>query len=197
MAIAGIDDPALRRAFIEETEDLHAKMGQALMALERDNANAEVMNEAFRCVHSIKSESALMGFEKLSALAHSMEDVLDRVRSGALPLDRAVMDLEFAGFDRVGEMLAAIGAGDTDGATATDDVLRGLSEAAARAGGAAAAPVAQSSGMAASTTLGASTTLERPRRPCSTSSSAASSRRHATGARPSTFFGCVSPKGSR
>jgi two-component system, chemotaxis family, sensor kinase CheA len=135
MAIAGIDDPALRRAFIEETEDLHAKLGQALMALERDNADAEVMNEAFRCVHSIKSESALMAFEALSALAHAMEDVLDRARGGALALDRAVMDLEFAGLDRVGEMLAAIGAGGTDGGVAAGEVLRGLSEAAARAGG--------------------------------------------------------------
>jgi two-component system, chemotaxis family, sensor kinase CheA len=136
MAIAGVDDPALRRAFIEETEDLHAKLGQALMALEQDNANAEAMNEAFRCVHSIKSESALMAFETLCALAHAMEDVLDRARGGALALDRAVMDLEFTGLDRVGEMLAAIGAGGTDGVVAAGEVLRGLSEAAARAGGA-------------------------------------------------------------
>jgi two-component system chemotaxis sensor kinase CheA len=133
VAIAGIDDPVLRRAFSEETEDLHGKLGEALMALEQDSSSAAHLNEAFRCVHSIKSESALMGFEKLSALAHAMEDVLDRARGGRLALDRPVMDLLFAGLDLLGAMLTAVGAGSGDGSVAAGTVLEGLHAAAGRA----------------------------------------------------------------
>jgi two-component system, chemotaxis family, sensor kinase CheA len=137
MAIAGIDESGLRRAYFEEAEDLHAALGRALLALEQDTAASEHLHGAFRAVHSLKSESAMMGFERLSRLAHGMEDVLGKARDAALALDRAAMDLLFAGADLVGELLAAAARGESEAGVETDSVLAGLTML---AGGRAAMP---------------------------------------------------------
>jgi two-component system chemotaxis sensor kinase CheA len=88
-----------------------------------------LINEVFRLTHSLKSESALMGFATLSTLAHRMEDVLGLARAGTLALGKPVMDSLFAGSDLIAEMMAAIAAGGSDADFATGEVLEGLSAA--------------------------------------------------------------------
>ncbi len=86
-----------------------------------------LVNEVFRLTHSLKSESALMGFASLSELAHRMEDVLGLARDGSLSLEKPVIDSLFAGADLIAEMMAAIAQGGSDADSATARVLRGLS----------------------------------------------------------------------
>jgi two-component system chemotaxis sensor kinase CheA len=126
MPIAGMDETKLRSAFLEEAEDLCAKLGESLLALEQSGGGREPLNEAFRLIHSLKSEAALMGFAKLSELAHAMEDILGLARDGKAILDRGVIDLLFAGADLIGEMLGAVSRGVSDGGITTDEVVRGL-----------------------------------------------------------------------
>ena len=130
----GIDESRLRRAFLEEADELSQKLGASLMSLDADRANAQLVNEVFRLTHSLKSESALMGFGVLSELAHRMEDVLGLVRSGALPLGKPVMEAVFSGADLIAEMMSAISRGGSDAEFATAAVLGALSTAAGGAG---------------------------------------------------------------
>jgi two-component system chemotaxis sensor kinase CheA len=127
--MSGIDETRLRRAFLDESEELSQKLGESLMALEADQANAGLVNEVFRLTHSLKSESALMGFTTLSELAHRMEDVLGLARDGSLTIGKPVMDSLFAGADLIAEMMAAIAKGGSDADSTTTDVLQGLSAA--------------------------------------------------------------------
>ena len=127
--MSGLDETRLKRAFLEEAEELSQKLGVTLMALEADRSNAKLINEVFRLTHSLKSESALMGFATLSTLAHRMEDVLGLARAGTLALGKPVMDSLFAGSDLIAEMMAAIAAGGSDADFATGEVLEGLSAA--------------------------------------------------------------------
>ena len=64
--LPGLDESKLLRAFLEEADELLEKLNQSLLQLEKDTENPELINEIFRLTHSIKSESALMGFSKLS-----------------------------------------------------------------------------------------------------------------------------------
>jgi two-component system chemotaxis sensor kinase CheA len=123
----GIDESRLRRAFLEEAEELSQKLGESLMSLDADRTNAQLVNEVFRLTHSLKSESALMGFGVLSELAHHMEDVLGLVRSGALELGKPVMEAVFSGADLIAEMMSAISRGGSDQEFATSTVLAALS----------------------------------------------------------------------
>jgi two-component system, chemotaxis family, sensor kinase CheA len=126
MAAAGIDEARLRRAFLEEAEELSQKLGDSLMALESERDNAQLVNEVFRFTHSLKSESAMMGFTVLSELAHRMEDVLGLARENRIPLVPEVMERLFAGSDTIAEMMGAIGKGGSDADFNTAEVLQGL-----------------------------------------------------------------------
>jgi two-component system chemotaxis sensor kinase CheA len=129
MAAYGVDETRLLRAFLEEAEDLSQKLGDTLLALETDRGNAQLINEVFRLTHSLKSESALMGFANLSELAHRMEDVLGFARDGTLQLERQVMDGIFAGSDLIAEMMTAVGRGGSDADYDTGRVRAALSAA--------------------------------------------------------------------
>jgi len=127
--MSGPDESRLRRAFLEEAEELSDKLGESLVALESNRADAGLVNEVFRLTHSLKSESALMGFSSLSAVAHRMEDVLGLVRAGTLALGKPVMDGLLGGSDLIAAMMSAIATGASDTGFNTAEVLAALSEA--------------------------------------------------------------------
>ncbi|MFQ6063589.1 MAG: ATP-binding protein, partial [Methanosarcinales archaeon] len=68
----------------------------------------DILNELFRVAHSIKGNSATMGFSEMSKLAHSMENVLDKLRSGELSVSDKIIDLMFKSLDILEEMLELI-----------------------------------------------------------------------------------------
>ena len=111
---ADIDEQRLLRAFLEEAEELLEKLNHSLLGLEKDTTNPRLINEIFRLTHSLKSESALLGFSRLGELAHRLEDVFDRIRAGGLSLTRPLMDAVFSAADLVHEMIARISAGQSD-----------------------------------------------------------------------------------
>ncbi len=127
MALAGIDEAKLRRAFLEDADELAQKLNQSLLLLESEPDNRDIVNEIFRLLHSLKSESALLNFNVFSELAHKMEDVFDRVREGELTLEKPVLDLIFAGSDLIADMLTAITRGSSDAGFDTSSVVGGLS----------------------------------------------------------------------
>jgi len=121
-----IDYNKLKRAFIEEAEELLEKLNAALLSLEAERENIDLVNEVFRLTHSLKSESALMEFSNLSKVAHGLEDVFEKIRSSELVLSRQIMDMIFAGFDAMHEMLNRINLGGDDSGFNIDSVLREL-----------------------------------------------------------------------
>ena len=143
------DDSRLRRAFLEEAEELSDRLGESLVTLESNRGDAGLVNEVFRLTHSLKSESALMGFTSLSSVAHRMEDVLGLARSGKLALEKPVMDSLLGGSDLIAAMMGAIGKGGADTGFPTADVLAALSTA----GGLKAAPAAAPSSAGQSGTV--------------------------------------------
>ncbi len=126
-AAPGPDDGRLRRAFLEESEELVQKLGESLSALEASPESRELVNEIFRLTHSLKSEAALMGYTSLSGLAHLMEDVLGQIRSGDLALSRDVLDRLVAGADRAAVLMNEISQSGKESESGAEDVVTGLS----------------------------------------------------------------------
>ena len=126
LGVTGSDDARLKRAFLEEGEELVQKLSESLTALERSPDN-DVVNEIFRLTHSLKSESALMGYASLSRLAHAMEDVLGMIRGGTLALGKDVVDLLVAGADRSAVMMSEISREGRETEAGTSDLVHDLS----------------------------------------------------------------------
>jgi two-component system chemotaxis sensor kinase CheA len=133
-----IEERKLRRAFLEEAEELLEKLNGALVELERQPGNAQLVHEIFRLTHSLKSEAALLDFTHLSEVAHRLEDVFDRIRSGSLELTRPLLDTIFSASDIIHELVRRIGSGQGDGGVELTSLL---SELAVGAGLMSATPV--------------------------------------------------------
>jgi two-component system chemotaxis sensor kinase CheA len=96
------------------------------------------VHEIFRLTHSLKSESAMIGFANLSELAHRLEDVFERLRSGALLLGRELLDAILGASDLIQEMVTRVARGEGDEGVDTRLMASELSRLAGIAGGRAA-----------------------------------------------------------
>lgn len=84
--------------FRTESREHLAEIDTALLALERD-ADAAQIAVLFRSTHTIKGMAASMGYTAVEAISHSLETLLDALRSGARSLDADVIALLFDGTD--------------------------------------------------------------------------------------------------
>ena len=86
------DGGAFREIFFEEAQE-HLDSSEAiLLRLDTEAPDADDLNAIFRAVHSIKGSAAMLGFEEIAALAHVFENLLDLLRKGERPLERADVD---------------------------------------------------------------------------------------------------------
>lgn len=93
---------SIKLIYFQECEELLLAMEEGLLAMERGEADSEVINAVFRAVHSIKGSGGAFGFIALVAFAHVLETVLDHVRSGKLAPGPDVMKVLL----RAGDVLA-------------------------------------------------------------------------------------------
>ncbi len=97
--------------FLSESRTHVTAINHHLLELERGGSDVAV-EELFRAAHTLKGMSAAMSCEGAAGLAHSMEHLLDRLRSGALTLDDPLMEALFDGADALERTIAAEIAGD-------------------------------------------------------------------------------------
>ena len=99
--------------FVEEAREHCSRISDGLLTLEKSPGDAEMLNGLFRSAHTIKGSSRMMKLSGVTELAYKMEDVLDAVRGGKIPLTTSASDTLFRGVDALLAMLERITAGDT------------------------------------------------------------------------------------
>ncbi|HJZ85400.1 MAG TPA: response regulator [Polyangia bacterium] len=104
-------DADMVEPFIEETGQRLDGLAQKLLRLETAPHDLDLVREILRDLHTVKGSSAFVGLRKLNRVAHTSEDLLQRVRDGALPADRAVIDALLGAGDVMREILERAAAG--------------------------------------------------------------------------------------
>jgi two-component system chemotaxis sensor kinase CheA len=104
--------------FIEEAKDHIKNMNNALLALEKNNADITPLNELFRSSHTLKGMAATMGYDKLAEFTHMLEEIMDRIRDGKMAMDVSVINLLFKSVDTLEKFIESILRQNID---ATDD----------------------------------------------------------------------------
>ncbi|MBV9086891.1 MAG: Hpt domain-containing protein, partial [Acidobacteriaceae bacterium] len=66
----------LREVFFESAQEQLQSLNDQALALEKNPAEAELLRDIRRTVHTLKGDSAAVGFGDLSTLAHELEDAL-------------------------------------------------------------------------------------------------------------------------
>src|SRR3569832_1472213 len=79
-----IDLTQLHDAFFEESFEALDSMEAALLKLDIGAPDKELINTIFRVAHSIKGGSATFGFSDIASFTHSLETLLDALRSNKL-----------------------------------------------------------------------------------------------------------------
>jgi two-component system chemotaxis sensor kinase CheA len=115
-------DPSIG-VYVEETRELLGELERGLLELEQNPADMDRVDTCFRAMHTIKGGGAMFGFEEISRFTHDVETVLDRVRSGQLPVTRELLSLTLAAKDHILALLETPGEKPGPDLTAASDAL--------------------------------------------------------------------------
>ena len=120
------DIDELTEVFVEESLEIVENLNKDVLELEKCVGNAEVnrdlVNNIFRYVHTLKGNSGLAGADKLRDLAHKLESLLDRLRKEKMALTPVMVDVLFAGIDRIGAILQEV-ISNSDHGVVIDDLI--------------------------------------------------------------------------
>ena len=101
-------DVGMLGEFVTECADLVDEAESALLDLEQNPNDDELINTIFRAFHTVKGTSAFMGLDPISDFTHSVETLLSMVREDDLPFDQATADITLESVDMLKKMLAVV-----------------------------------------------------------------------------------------
>jgi two-component system, chemotaxis family, sensor kinase CheA len=104
--VEGLDD--IVEEFLVESHENLDQLDQDLVALEQDPRSRDRLSSIFRTIHTIKGTSGFLAFNRLEEIAHVGENLLSRLRDGALELTPTRTDALLQMVDTIRALLAAI-----------------------------------------------------------------------------------------
>lgn len=120
------DQEALQKTFLAEAEDNLSAMEDGLLALEGRPQDPELIHTVFRLAHSLKGDAGCAGIHHVRDFAHVLEDLLDGVRHGTLPVTAGLISTLLRASDTLRAMIAGAAAGRRELTPAEEDVLSEL-----------------------------------------------------------------------
>ncbi len=99
--------------FLSEAAEIVEQLGGHLLRLEeqakKGSLDPDIMNAAFRAAHSLKGIAGMFGADRVGALAHRLEDLLDGLRMGRVKPGPSVLDVLFEGVEALDALVAEVG----------------------------------------------------------------------------------------
>ena len=118
--MTGTDPSAI---FRQEAQELLEQLELALLDLEHEPNNSDLIDSAFRALHTVKGSGAMFGFDAVAAFTHHVETAFDLVRKGKVAPSRELIAVALAAKDRMRLLIEQPGTTDT---AAGDAILRDL-----------------------------------------------------------------------
>ncbi|MEJ2635087.1 MAG: chemotaxis protein CheA [Calditrichia bacterium] len=76
--------PEMIKQFVQDSRELLEGLEQDLLSLEKEPANPDLIESAFRGLHSLKGNAGFFGCLDISQICHRAESFLDEVRNGRI-----------------------------------------------------------------------------------------------------------------
>jgi two-component system chemotaxis sensor kinase CheA len=108
--MSGRSDPS--QAFREEAAELLVSLEESLLSLEETPDDRDLLDTAFRALHTIKGSGAMFGFQEAAAFTHHLESAFDRVRKGELAPNSRLISIALAALDHIRTLIEAPGSAD-------------------------------------------------------------------------------------
>jgi len=146
-----MDMSQYRDLFVSEARGHIEAFNGLLVQLEKGGADQDTVNELFRHAHSLKGMAATMQFQPVTGLAHQMEELLGKLRSGEFCTTPTMIDLLLEGCDRLAGMVTLIDDGSDDALCDANELITRLTAfSPAASGSPAPAPLPAAAGGAVS-----------------------------------------------
>jgi two-component system chemotaxis sensor kinase CheA len=98
-------DPA--EIFRQEASELFEALEAALLDLGLRPDDKELVDTAFRALHTIKGSGAMFGFDAVASFTHEFETAFDRVRKGEIKPDQDLISVALAAKDYIRALIEA------------------------------------------------------------------------------------------
>ncbi|WP_424629023.1 chemotaxis protein CheA [Bradyrhizobium sp. SYSU BS000235] len=93
--------------FRQEASELFEALEGALLDLSVRPDDRELVDSAFRALHTIKGSGAMFGFDKVAAFTHEFETAFDRVRKGEIKPTEDLISIALAAKDYIRALIEA------------------------------------------------------------------------------------------
>ena len=87
--------------FRQEAAELLTTLETALLDLETAPNDKNLVDQAFRALHTLKGSGAMFGWEALADFTHHVESAFQKVRDGALAASHDLISLTLASLDHI------------------------------------------------------------------------------------------------
>jgi two-component system chemotaxis sensor kinase CheA len=122
--------------FVQEALELLDTLSENFIELEKNPEDKELLNTIFRAAHTIKGSAGFLGFQNLVELAHSAENILNRLRQGEIKLTSDMMDYLLKTMDILTLMIRNINDTGEEGDFDNAEIINKLNMLALNEGGA-------------------------------------------------------------
>ena len=95
----------LLQDFFAEAEQQVETLESNILVIESDPSNHDSIDEIFRAAHTLKGGSATVEMTELATFCHDVEDLLDAMRSNAVEVTEAIVDVLLSSIDTIKVML--------------------------------------------------------------------------------------------
>lgn len=112
--------------FLAESTEMLEALDQHFVKLEAEPSNTELLNEIFRCMHSMKGSAGFLGFTHLVEVAHQGESLLNKLRQGEMAVSPFIIDIILEAVDAVKALQADIRATGEDSHVDIDMIVNKL-----------------------------------------------------------------------
>ncbi len=93
-------DPA--ELFLQEATELLEQLEQSLLDLDQSPENGgDLINTAFRALHTLKGSGAMFGFDAISSFVHDFETAFDHVRKGRVSTSHDLIAIALTAKDHI------------------------------------------------------------------------------------------------
>src|SRR5688500_18839200 len=125
--VDGLDD--IVEEFLVESHENLDQLDSDLVALEQEPNSRDRLSSIFRTIHTIKGTSGFLAFNRLEEVTHGGENMLSRLRDGALELTPARTSVLLQMVDTVRSLLTSIEATGGEGTVDVSAVVAAISAA--------------------------------------------------------------------
>ena len=101
--------------FRQEASELFEVLEGALLDLGQRPDDRELVDSAFRALHTIKGSGAMFGFDKVASFTHEFETAFDRVRKGEIKPTQELISVALAAKDYIRALI--------EDPQSTDDII--------------------------------------------------------------------------